>query len=100
MADQVLLAFGRRPNTTSLGLDRAGVKTGTDGAIVADESSRTNIPSIYAVGDVSNPFNLTPVEIREGHAFADSMFGERLGGSTTPMFQPRSSPARRSVPLA
>ena len=77
VADQVLLAFGRRPNTTSLGLDRAGVKTGADGAIVVDASSRTNIPSIYAVGDVSNQFNLTPVAIREGHAFADSVFGEK-----------------------
>ena len=73
VADQVLLAFGRSPNTTSLGLDRAGVKTGADGAIVVDASSRTNIPSI----DVSNQLNLTPVAIREGHAFADSVFGEK-----------------------
>ncbi len=77
VADQVLLAFGRAPNTTSLGLDRAGVKTGADGAIVIDACSRTNIPSIYAVGDVSNQFNLTPVAIREGHAFTDSVFGEK-----------------------
>lgn len=77
VADQVLLAFGRTPNTTSLGLDRAGVKTGADGAIVVDASSRTNIPSIYAVGDVSNQYNLTPVAIREGHAFADSVFGKK-----------------------
>ncbi|WP_352669950.1 glutathione-disulfide reductase [Mesorhizobium sp. M0166] len=77
VADQVLLAFGRSPNTTSLGLDRAGVKTGTDGSIVVDASSRTNVPNIYAVGDVSNRFNLTPVAIREGHAFADSVFGEK-----------------------
>ncbi|MFC7397299.1 glutathione-disulfide reductase [Chelatococcus sp. GCM10030263] len=77
VADQVLLAFGRSPNTASLGLDRAGVKTAADGAIIVDASSRTNIPSIYAVGDVSNQFNLTPVAIREGHAFADSVFGEK-----------------------
>ena len=76
VADQVLLALGRSPNTTSLGLDRAGVKT-ADGAIVVDASSRTNIPNIYAVGDVSNQFNLTPVAIREGHAFADTVFGEK-----------------------
>jgi glutathione reductase (NADPH) len=76
VADQVLLAFGRSPNTTSLGLDRAGVKTGADGAIIVDANSRTNIPNIYAVGDVSNQFNLTPVAIREGHAFADSVFGK------------------------
>jgi glutathione reductase (NADPH) len=77
VADQVLLAFGRSPNTTSLGLDRAGVKTGADGAIIVDASSRTNVPSIYAVGDVSNQFNLTPVAIREGQAFADSVFGKK-----------------------
>jgi len=77
VADQVLLAFGRAPNTTSLGLDHAGVQTGADGAIAVDASSRTNIPSIYAVGDVSNQFNLTPVAIREGHAFADSVFGKK-----------------------
>jgi len=76
-ADQVLLAFGRAPNTTALGLDRAGVKTGRDGAITVDANSRTNIPNIYAVGDVTNQFNLTPVAIREGHAFADSVFGNK-----------------------
>jgi glutathione reductase (NADPH) len=75
VADQVLLAFGRAPNTGSLGLDRAGVKTAADGAIIVDANSRTNIENIYAVGDVSNQFNLTPVAIREGHAFADTVFG-------------------------
>lgn len=75
VADQVLLAFGRAPNTTALGLERAGVKTGKDGAITVDANSRTNVANIYAVGDVSNQFNLTPVAIREGHAFADSVFG-------------------------
>src|SRR3954453_1089205 len=77
VADQVLLALGRAPSTTSLGLDRAGVKTTADGAIIVDANSRTNIPNIYAVGDVSNQFNLTPVAIREGHAFADSVFGKK-----------------------
>ena len=77
VADQVLLAFGRAPNTTLLGLDRAGVRTGANGEILVDASSRTNIPSIYAVGDVSNQFNLTPVAIREGQAFADSVFGNK-----------------------
>jgi glutathione reductase (NADPH) len=77
IADQVLLAFGRTPNTAGLGLDRAGVKTGADGTIMVDASSRTNVPSIYAVGDVSNQLNLTPVAIREGHAFADSVFGKK-----------------------
>lgn len=76
VADQVLLAFGRAPNTGALGLDRAGVKTAADGAIIVDANSRTNIGNIYAVGDVSNQFNLTPVAIREGHAFADTVFGK------------------------
>lgn len=74
-SDQVLLAFGRVPNTTALGLERAGVETGKDGSVIVDTTSRTNVPNIYAVGDVSNQFNLTPVAIREGHAFADSVFG-------------------------
>ncbi|MFC0012248.1 glutathione-disulfide reductase [Devosia nitrariae] len=77
VADQVLLAFGRAPNTTALGLERAGVRTGRDGAIIVDANSRTNIANIYAVGDVTNQFNLTPVAIREGHAFADSVFGKK-----------------------
>lgn len=77
-ADQVLLAFGRAPNTTALGLERVGVKTGRDGAVTVDENSRTNIPNIYAVGDVTNQFNLTPVAIRQGHAFADSVFGDKV----------------------
>ncbi|MDL2401014.1 glutathione-disulfide reductase [Rhizobium mayense] len=74
-ADQVLLAFGRTPNTIGLGLDRVGVKTDEKGAIIVDANSRTSVPSIFAVGDVSNQVNLTPVAIREGHAFADSVFG-------------------------
>ncbi|CAN7753872.1 glutathione-disulfide reductase [Rhizobium sp. LjRoot258] len=74
-ADQVLMAFGRAPNTIGLGLDLAGVKTDEKGAIIVDASSRTSVANIFAVGDVSNQFNLTPVAIREGHAFADSIFG-------------------------
>src|SRR5690606_15750885 len=77
LADQVLFAFGRAPNTTALGLETAGVRTGTDGAIIVDANSRTNVSNIYAVGDVSNQHNLTPVAIREGHAFADSVFGKK-----------------------
>ncbi|AYG63724.1 glutathione-disulfide reductase [Rhizobium jaguaris] len=76
-ADQVLLAFGRTPNTIGLGLERAGVKTDEKGAIIVDASSRTSVPNIFAVGDVSNQFKLTPVAIREGHAFADSVFGDK-----------------------
>ncbi len=73
--DKVLFATGRAPNTDGLGLEEAGVKLGRRGEIVVDAYSQTNIPSIYAVGDVTNRINLTPVAIREGHAFADTLFG-------------------------
>ncbi|HEX2135982.1 MAG TPA: glutathione-disulfide reductase [Microvirga sp.] len=73
--DQVLVATGRRPNTGRLGLDRAGVVTDAVGAITVDGYSQSLIPSIYAVGDVTNRAALTPVAIREGHAFADTVFG-------------------------
>lgn len=73
--DAVLVATGRRPLTQTLGLERAGVATRENGAIIVDAQSRTNVPSIYAVGDVTDRINLTPVAIREGHAFADTVFG-------------------------
>ncbi len=75
--DQVLFATGRAPNTSGLGLAEAGVKLGRRGEILVDEYSQTSVPSIFAVGDVTDRINLTPVAIREGHAFADTMFGGR-----------------------
>ncbi len=74
-ADVVLVATGRRPNTKGLGLDKAGVALGALGEIVVDATSASSVPSIHAVGDVTNRVNLTPVAIREGHAFADTVFG-------------------------
>lgn len=74
-ADQILLATGRKPNIGGLGLDRVGIVPDAAGAIPVDDFSRTQVPSIYAVGDVTNRANLTPVAIREGHAFADTEFG-------------------------
>ncbi len=74
-ADQILFAIGRSPNTSGLGLADAGVKTGMSGEIMVDAASQSSTPSIYAIGDVTNRVNLTPVAIREGHAFADSAFG-------------------------
>ena len=74
-ADVVLLATGRAPLTKHLGLETAGVKVNDKGAILVDPHSRTNVPSIYAVGDVTDRLNLTPVAIREGHLFADHVFG-------------------------
>ncbi|WP_367349408.1 glutathione-disulfide reductase [Sphingobium yanoikuyae] len=74
-ADIVLFATGRRPHTDGLGLENAGVEIDDKGAIKVDEYSRTNCASIYAVGDVTDRLQLTPVAIREGHAFADTVFG-------------------------
>ncbi len=73
--EKVLYATGRKPNSAGLGLEAIGVETGRNGEIVVDDYSQTNIPSIYAVGDVTDRVNLTPVAIREGHAFADTVFG-------------------------
>ncbi|MFO1091676.1 MAG: glutathione-disulfide reductase [Hyphomicrobiales bacterium] len=73
--DAVMFAIGRRPNTAHLGLEHAGVEINAEGAIKVDAYSKTCVDSIYAVGDVTNRVNLTPVAIREGHAFADTVFG-------------------------
>ena len=76
IVDCVLFATGRVPNTEGLGLDKAGVKLGERGEIVVDRFSKTNVDHIYAVGDVTDRVQLTPVAIREGQAFADSVFGK------------------------
>lgn len=76
-ADKVLYAIGREPFTEGLGLDKAGVKVNDAGAVIVDEYSRTNIPHIFAVGDVTDRLNLTPVAIREGQAFAQTEFMDR-----------------------
>jgi glutathione reductase (NADPH) len=68
---------GREPYTQGLGLEAAGVATGKRGAIQVNAYSQTNVSSIYAVGDVTDRVNLTPVAIREGHAFADTVFNNR-----------------------
>lgn len=73
--DLLLWAIGRVPNTRGLGLEAAGVALDEGGAVIVGDDNRTNIPGIYAVGDVTNRVQLTPVAIREGHAFADSVFG-------------------------
>jgi len=73
--DQLLFATGRKPNTKGLGLESAGVETGDKGQIKVDADNRTSVPSIFAVGDVTDRIQLTPVAIREGQAFADTFFG-------------------------
>jgi glutathione reductase (NADPH) len=74
-ADKVMFAIGRRPHTAGIGLEKVGVKIADNGGIAVDAYSRTSVSSIFAIGDVTNRINLTPVAIREGHAFADTQFG-------------------------
>ncbi len=80
-ADCVMFATGRTPHVAKLGLSEAGVTLSKNGGIAVDEYSRTNVANIYAIGDVTNRNNLTPVAVREGHAFADTVFG----GKPTPV---------------
>jgi glutathione reductase (NADPH) len=74
-SDQVMVAIGRGPLTAGLGCEAAGVALKANGAIVVDEYSRTSVPSIHAVGDVTDRVNLTPVAIREGACLAATLFG-------------------------
>ncbi|MEL6341472.1 MAG: FAD-dependent oxidoreductase, partial [Myxococcota bacterium] len=74
VADAVLAATGRQPNTKGLGLEEAGVTLRANGAVEVDAYSRSTVPSIYAVGDVTSRLDLTPVAIREGMAFVDTVF--------------------------
>ncbi|MBA3067692.1 MAG: glutathione-disulfide reductase [Hyphomonas sp.] len=74
-AEAILMAVGRAANTGGLGCDKAGVALGQNGAVIVDDWSRTSAANIWAVGDVTDRVNLTPVAIREGHAFADTEFG-------------------------
>jgi glutathione reductase (NADPH) len=77
-SEQVMFAIGRHPNVANLGLEKAGVAINPgNGGIAVDGFSRTSVPNIYAIGDVTHRMNLTPVAIREGHAFADTVFGKR-----------------------
>ena len=75
--DAVLFAVGRQPNVEGLGCEAAAVVVGEKGEIKVDDDNRTNIPSIFAVGDVTNRVQLTPIAIREGQAFADTFFGKK-----------------------
>ena len=81
VVDKVMFATGRRPNVKGLGLEAAGVRINDKGAIEVDRFSRTSVPHIYAVGDVTDRIALTPVAIREGHAFADTVFGNRTSAA-------------------
>jgi glutathione reductase (NADPH) len=74
--DLVFFATGRAPATKGLGLEKIGVKTNDAGAVVVDQHLRTSMPHIYAMGDVTDRLNLTPVATAEGHALADTLFGK------------------------
>ncbi len=76
-ADLLLYAMGRNPNTKGLGLENAGVDLDRSGAIIVNADNQSTCDSIYAVGDVTNRIQLTPVAIREGQAFADTIFGNK-----------------------
>jgi glutathione reductase (NADPH) len=76
-ADQLLFALGRKPNTENLGLEALGVEVGERGEIKVDADNCSSVPSIFAVGDVTDRIQLTPVAIREGQAFADTFFGNK-----------------------
>jgi len=80
-ADKVMFAIGRRPNVMGMGLERLGIELAEHGGIAVDAYSRSSVANIYAVGDVTNRVNLTPVAIREGQAFADTLYG----GKPTPV---------------
>ena len=73
--DTVMAATGRAPLTANLGLEDVGVEMAGNGAIIVNEDSQTNVASIYAIGDVTDRINLTPVAIAEGHALADTLYG-------------------------
>jgi glutathione reductase (NADPH) len=75
--DAVMYATGRRPKSDGMGLVELGVAVKPDGAIIVDADSRTNVANIHAIGDCTNRVNLTPVAIREGHAYADTVFGNK-----------------------
>ena len=77
IVDAVMFATGRIPNTANLGLQQAGVEINGDGAVVVDQYSRTSVDNVYAVGDVTDRVQLTPVAIREGQAVAQTLFGAR-----------------------
>jgi glutathione reductase (NADPH) len=76
-ADQLLFATGRNPNTEGLGLEALGIELGDKGRMKVDGDNRSTVPSIFAVGDVTDRVQLTPVAIREGQAFADTFFGNK-----------------------
>ena len=77
--DQVMFATGRKPNTSELGLEDIGIKLDDYGAIIINQDYQTSLPSVYAIGDVTNRYNLTPVALAEGMALAKTLYAKELG---------------------
>ncbi len=77
-SDLVFFAVGRAPNIKGLGLERAGIATASNGAVIVDAENVTSQAHVFAIGDVSNKMNLTPVAIAEGHQLADRLFGTQI----------------------
>jgi len=77
--DVILYATGRLPNSANIGLEKAGVKLGKGGAVLVDEVFKTSVPSIYAIGDVIDRVQLTPVALEEGMVVANALFNEKAG---------------------
>ncbi|KAK9804239.1 hypothetical protein WJX72_002925 [[Myrmecia] bisecta] len=96
--DHVLMATGRNPNTRNLGLEEIGVELGDKGSIVVDEYSRTNVPSVWAIGDVTMRMALTPVALLEGMCFAKNVFGGQA--DSKPDYSAIASAVFSSPPLA
>ena len=96
-ADLVFFAVGRAPRTQGLGLEAAGIATDDRGAVRVDAEFTTNLPHVFALGDVSNKLNLTPIAIAEGHHLADRLYGPgapRAPGRSRPSPPPCSAPRR------
>ena len=92
--DQIMLAIGRMPNTMALHVEKAGVELGKRGEVKVDEYSRTSAPHIYAVGDVTDRVQLTPVAIHEAMCFVETAFKNNPTGPITSMCPARCSPPR------
>lgn len=95
--DLVMYATGRKPKIDGLGLEEVGVEIGAKGEVVVNEHSQTSVPSIYAIGDITDRMNLTPVALAEGMAFVDTVFKGNPRASITTTFRPPSLASRPSA---
>jgi glutathione reductase (NADPH) len=99
-ADSVLYATGRHPNTAGLGLEEAGVALSATGAVVVDEHYQSNVPSVYAIGDVIDKVKLTPVALAEAMAVVDRLYGDGARHVDYALIPTACSRTRASAPSA